>query len=73
MWLLGKHADVPGIPGWSGFMEEMTNHLPYHKTFVKCLPFINSPTNNYDTVYTSLFSASEECHKLKQKNLFCDL
>ncbi|CAH1114443.1 unnamed protein product [Psylliodes chrysocephalus] len=60
LWLYRKWADLPNIPGWNGFMEEVTvNHL-YQKSFIACLPFINAPPTNSDIIFTVLASASEK-------------
>ena len=53
--------DVEGLEGWSGFMERATRNIPYCKSFISCLPFINAPPSNYDTIiYTALLSAVEK-------------
>lgn len=66
IWLYGKYSGLV-LPGWRGFMEEATTSLSFHYTFVTCLPFINAPASDYDTIYTSLLLASEKCLKMDQK------
>lgn len=70
LWLYGKWVDLPNIPGWSGFMEQATAELPFQKSFVGCLPFINAPPSNHDTILTVLLSASEKCESLHQRTCF---
>lgn len=70
LWLYGKWVGLPNIPGWSGFMEQVTADLSFHRSFVACLPFINDPPSNYDTIFTVLLSASEKCELLHQHTCF---
>ncbi|GBM68070.1 hypothetical protein AVEN_66741-1, partial [Araneus ventricosus] len=58
--LYGKWVDLPNIPGWIRFTEQATSELPFQKSFVGCLPFINAPPSDYDTILTALLSASEK-------------
>lgn len=67
IWLYGKWKDVPGIPGWSGFMEQTTSGLPCDTTFVACLPFINVPPSDYNTIYTALLTSVEQCKSMNQQ------
>ena len=39
LWLYGKWASYPSIPGWNGFMEQVTMTKPYEVSKVLCLPF----------------------------------
>ncbi|GBN14973.1 hypothetical protein AVEN_66504-1 [Araneus ventricosus] len=70
LWLYGKWVDLPNIPGWSGFMEQATAELPFQKSFVGCLTFINAQPSDYDTILTALLSASEKCESLHQHTCF---
>lgn len=69
-WLVGKSLKLKSLPGWSGFMEEATKDLPFHRSKVICLPFINYPPSQYDTVLTSLRMANEKCRATGQKTCF---
>lgn len=66
----GKCAGFSSIPGWNGFMEQATISEPFQKSQVLCLPFINSPPSDYDTIFTALRSASEKCKSLNQRTCF---
>lgn len=58
LWLYGKISNIPGIPGWNGFMEQVTNDLDFKCSKIVFLPFIHAPPTEYDTVLTSLLEAS---------------
>ncbi|GBO01717.1 hypothetical protein AVEN_1095-1 [Araneus ventricosus] len=47
-----------------------TAELPFQKSFVGCLPFINAQPSDYDTILTALLSASEKCESLHQHTCF---
>ena len=70
LWLYGKSANIASIPGWNGFMEEATEGKPFKRSQILCLPFINAPPNNHDTIFTALLSAAKKCRTLKQKTCF---
>ncbi|GBP77915.1 hypothetical protein EVAR_89569_1 [Eumeta japonica] len=70
LWLYGKSVDLPNIPEWSGFMEQATAELPFEKSFIGCLPFINAPPSGYDTILTALLFACEKCESLHQHTCF---
>lgn len=40
MWMYGKHLKLINIPDWSGFMDKITQNLPYEKSQVLFLPFV---------------------------------
>lgn len=58
LWLFGKTANSPDIPGWNGFMEQVTDGLDFHTSKIVFLPFIHAPPTDYDTVLTSLLDAA---------------
>lgn len=67
VWLYGKNsASSPSVPGWNGFMELGTSGEKYECSKVVCLPFINAPPSEYNTVYTSIVSALKQCTLIKQ-------
>lgn len=66
LWLYGKWMKRD-VPGWSGFMEEVTNELPSVRSKILGLPFLNYPPTLYDTIYTSLLTASKRCVEHGQK------
>ncbi|GBP57162.1 hypothetical protein EVAR_37841_1 [Eumeta japonica] len=70
LWLYGKCVDLLNIPAWSGFMEQATAELPFEKSFIECLPFINAPPSDYDTILTDLLFVSEKCESLHQHTYF---
>lgn len=66
MWLYTKWSCTHDIPGWNGFMEEVTTDKHFAKSKILCLPFINAPPSDYDTIYTALLSAVEKCKTVNQ-------
>lgn len=70
IWLYGQFMGTPDLPGWIAFMEHVTHHRPYQRSFVHCLTFINAPASDYDTLFTALIMAAEKCKALKQKTCF---
>lgn len=67
LWLYGKSTNLPDIPGWNGFMEQVTKECPYKQSKIVFLPFIHAPPTQYDTVLTSLLEASERSSAHGQK------
>ncbi|GBN61955.1 hypothetical protein AVEN_177625-1 [Araneus ventricosus] len=67
-WLYGKWSNPSSIPFWSGFMEQVTNHLCVEQTVIVYLPIVKDPSNDYDTVCTVLLSCAEEikCYNRNQ-------
>lgn len=70
VWLYSKWIQDPSVPGWNGFMEQITASKDYDRSRIICLPFINDPPTQIDTIYTSLLMASEKCKQLNQKMCF---
>lgn len=68
-WIFGKWKE-DDLPGWNGFMEQITCSEPYSTSQTLFLPFINAPPSNYDTVYTSLLTAINKCKSIKQNVCF---
>ncbi|GBL55344.1 hypothetical protein AVEN_21120-1 [Araneus ventricosus] len=70
VWLFGKNLDSIEIPGWNGFMEAATQDKEYELSKIVCLPFVNNPPSQYDTIYTALLIAREKSTKAGQKTCF---
>ncbi|CAH1118147.1 unnamed protein product [Phaedon cochleariae] len=70
LWLYGKWTKRADVPGWGGYMEEATNHGQSPTSKILCLPFLNYPPTLYDTIYTSLLTASKKCVELGQQSCF---
>jgi hypothetical protein len=70
LWIYGKWKDLFEIPGWNGFMENITLNKKYSKSRILCLPFLNSPPSKYDTIYSVLLTAVEKCKSLNQSCCF---
>lgn len=66
-WLYGKVLKKTNIPGWNGFMEEVTTEKHFETSRIICLPFINHPPSQNDTILTALRLASEKCRIHGQK------
>ncbi|KAK2579947.1 hypothetical protein KPH14_007627 [Odynerus spinipes] len=56
--------------GWTGFMEKLTCNELYAQSRIVCLPFLNHPPSNYDTIYTVLNLAVDRIFNKKQKTAF---
>ena len=67
IWLYGKWKNLSGIPGWNGFMEQITSGLPFDTTYVECLPFINAPPSCYNTAFTALLTSIEQSKSMNQQ------
>lgn len=67
MWLYAKWSCNPQLLGWSGFMEEVHAGKSFCKSKILCLPFINAPPTDYDSIYTSLVLAVEKCKTINQR------
>ncbi|KMQ90383.1 hypothetical protein RF55_9871 [Lasius niger] len=66
LWIYGKFLEVPSFSAWQGFMETVTRTLPYTKSKIIALSFLNQPPSNYSTVYSVLIHAVEETKKMTQ-------
>ena len=53
MWLYVKWK-YPEVPGWNGFMQKLTREIPYSKSRIVCLPFINSLPVHPNTIYLAI-------------------
>lgn len=51
-------------------MEQATVDKTYERSKILCLPFINAPPSDYDTVYTSLICAVRKCEAVNQNTCF---
>ncbi|GBM16781.1 hypothetical protein AVEN_9373-1 [Araneus ventricosus] len=58
------------LPGWSGFMEEATQRNPYEHSRVLCLPFINGPPSQFDTIVTTIRTSKRKCETFNMKTCF---
>jgi len=67
MWMYGKYLTLINIPNWSGFMDRITQNLPYEKSQVLFLPFVNQSPSNYNTIYSVLEFASKNIPEFNQK------
>lgn len=62
LWMYAKW-NSSDIPGWSGFMENLTKEKTYTKSRIIFLPFIHQPPSNYNTLYTTLLYILEDGKK----------
>ncbi|XP_043285283.1 uncharacterized protein [Venturia canescens] len=65
LWLYNYKTSCTDVQGWNGFMENVNKDKQYVISRIVCLPFLNSPPGNYDTIYTVLNLAAE---RMKSKN-----
>lgn len=61
---------IPNVPSWRGYMEALSHAEDYEVTQVYCLPFVNMPPSNYDTINSVLNHAHVECLRINQKTSF---
>lgn len=55
LWMYGKWKNVPGVPGWNGFLEYLTKkNNTFSTSRILFLPFIHYPASNLNTIYTTL-------------------
>lgn len=67
-WLYAKNSEFSAIvPGWNGFMESGTRGEKFECSKIVCLPFISAPPTDYNTLYTSLLAAVDQCKAVGQK------
>lgn len=66
LWLFAKASESFELPGWNGYMEKITAHLPHEKSYILCLPFTNAPPSDFNTIYTVLLTAVEKTKLAKQ-------
>lgn len=65
-WIFGKSNEMVKLSSWTSFMENITENQESCKSRIICLPFVNSPPNDYSTIYTTLHKAVERSKKLGQ-------
>lgn len=70
IWLYGKSLKKQLMPGWNGFMEQVTDGLQFSRSKILFLPFIRTPPTDYNTVFTSLMEASNQSTAHGQKITF---
>lgn len=68
-WTYSKFANNKS-DGWNGFMEKIHTNLAYHVSKIIPVPFIKNPPSDYNTIFTSLVEAAEQCQKQEQKIVF---
>lgn len=51
-------------------MEESTRGNPFERSRVLCLPFINNPPFQYDTIVTAIRTANQKCEAFNMKTCF---
>lgn len=61
LWISGKWLEVPDLPEWKGFMRCIQPSQNFDKSAIVPLPFITSPPTDYDTIYTALKCAADQC------------
>lgn len=54
LWLYGKWKNISSLPGWNGFLEQLTKNKNSSISRIIFLPFIDHPAGNMDTIYTTL-------------------
>lgn len=68
LWLYGKWRDIAPLPGWNGYLEQLTkNEKNFPTSQVMFLPFIDHPASNVDTIYTTLHQALDIAKSHGQK------
>lgn len=68
LWLYGKWRDIASLPGWNGYLEQLTkNEMNFSTSQVMFLPFIDHPASNVDTIYTTLLCALDIAKSHGQK------
>ncbi|CAG9782212.1 unnamed protein product [Diatraea saccharalis] len=68
LWLYGKWKNFSPLPGWNGYLEQLTeNNKNFSTSQVIFLPFIDHPASNLDTIYTTLHCAINIAKSHQQK------
>lgn len=70
LWAYGKWTCDATVPGSNGFMEQITEMIPYDTSKILYLPFINAPPTDNATVLTTLLHACEVGNVSNQKTKF---
>ncbi|GBM50200.1 hypothetical protein AVEN_134774-1 [Araneus ventricosus] len=70
LWLYGTCSINVSLPGWNGFMEGATQGNPCELSRVFCLPFINNPPSQFDTIVTAIRTAKRKCETFNMKTCF---
>ena len=67
-WVLywQSNRDEPVVPLWSGFNALLTN-ATQEETMIGCLPIINAPAHDYDTLWTVIERSRRMTRQLGQK------
>lgn len=68
--ILAKAMNISNIPSWRGFMETISYDNQYEVSQIYCLPFVNLPPSDMDTINTVLHSAASDCRRLHQQTAF---
>lgn len=63
LWVYAK-VSLPDSPGYNGFMSNIMKDLPYQKSQIICLPFLNYSASDYSTIYSSLLYAKKRAEAL---------
>lgn len=70
LWLYAKWTCNDTVPGWNGFMEQVTEELPYDDSKILYLPFMNAPPTDNTTVHTTLLHACKTGNACGQQTKF---
>lgn len=70
LWMIVKYSDIPNIPVWRGFHEQITKYRSAEIMKVIFLPFVNASPSDYNTICTSLQMAVEKAKEVQLKTIF---
>ncbi|GBN24095.1 hypothetical protein AVEN_4051-1 [Araneus ventricosus] len=70
LWMYGTCSINVSLPGWNGFMEGATQGNPCEHSRLLCLPFINNPPSQFDTIVTAIRTVKRKCETFNMKTCF---
>lgn len=56
--------------GFKGFMEDLFGYESYENSRIICIPFVNNPPTDMDTIFTVLSYGHDKCIEFSQKKVF---
>lgn len=65
LWMVAKFWNTMGVPGWQGFLENITSSGYSDTSTVLTLPFIMAPPSELETINTALLMAANDCDNSK--------